>query len=164
MTTNSSSSNSRRRKRVQNWFKKGLYESKEFEGKSPEEIEDRAETQMDMVIAPIKEAYRRGEISPYEAIRRIKHEEIKFWQENLKEAEEDIWHLLNFGLPDTKNPKLIEKQHAAMEKQRREDPTIQKLQSQIEEYKKEIIKSKQDIQKTYSQEAGKEEGGGEDQK
>jgi hypothetical protein len=151
MTTSSSS---RRRKRIENWFKKSLYEAKEFEGTSDEEIQDRAEAQMDMVIAPINEAYRRGEISPYEAIRRIKHEEIKLWQEYIKEAEEDIWHLLNFGRSDTKNPKLVEKQHAVMEKQRREDPTIQKLLRQIEEYKKEVVKSEQDIQKTYSQEAG----------
>jgi uncharacterized protein YdcH (DUF465 family) len=46
-----------------------------------------------------------------------------------------------------------------MEKQRRDDPTIQKLLRKIEEFKKMIVKVEQDIQETYSQEAaaGKEE-------
>jgi hypothetical protein len=134
-----------RRKRIQRHFDKIGYEDKEFEGKSDEQIEDEAQAHMDMIIAPINEAYRRGEISPYEAIRRIRHESIKLLQEEIKDMEEDIWYLLHFGISDSKNPKVVERQRLVMEKRRREDPVIQNLQREIEKWKKEIEKQEEEL-------------------
>jgi hypothetical protein len=152
MTTTTTSSS---HKKAQRWFEKRLYEEKELEGMSDEEMVSHVVAQTEMLIAPINEAFRKGEISSSEASRRILHLFIKAKQEDIKENEEDIEHILAFGRADTKNPKLLEKQRVVMEKRRREDPTIQMLQAQIEEWKKEIAKAEQKIQETYSLEEGK---------
>lgn len=140
----------RRRKKIQRWHAKIHHEAEEDEGLSPEQIQDRAEAQMLMVLAPILEAFRRGEITHPEAARRIAHESIKSLQELIKEDEEDIDALLHFGRPETRNPELLERQRISIEKQRREDPVIQKLQAHIDELKQEITKAEQRIQGTYS--------------
>jgi hypothetical protein len=140
-----------RHKRIERWHAKRRYEDKELEeGISPEQIGDRASAHMDMVLAPIHEAARKGEITHLEAIRRTMHEQIKTLQEVIKENEEDIDMLLHLGRTETCNPKLLEKQRIWMEEQRREDPVIQELQAQIEEWKKWIADAEQKIQETYS--------------
>lgn len=128
------------------WFKKHQYESKEFGGKSGEQVQDEdAQMHMNMVLAPIDEAYRRGEISLEEARLQIFHIGIKSLQERIKEAEQEIDALLVWGRADSKDPKIIERQKKDMERMKREDPVIIKLQQRIDAYKKEMIDMEQEL-------------------
>jgi hypothetical protein len=144
--------------RMNRWWNKRRLEDKEFEGKSPEQIENEAAAHMSMINAPIIEAVRKGEITHAEATRQMYHNLIKSLQEMIKENEEDIDTQLHWGLTDTRKPELLEQQRIWMEKQRRENPAILGLQSQIDEWKQEITKAEQEIEKTYSLEAGGGEG------
>ncbi len=100
---------------------------------------------MYMVLAPIQEAYERGEISAEEAKRQIYHISIKSLQELIKESEEEIDVLLVWGRADSKDPKEIERQKRDKERQRREDPVIIKLQAQIDEWKKMIADMEEEL-------------------
>src|SRR3712207_9391192 len=100
---------------------------------------------MDMVLAPIDEPYRRGEISLEEARLQIYHIGIKSLQEHIKELEEKIDALLVWGRADSKDPKTIERQKKDMERMKREDPVIIKLQQRIDAYKKEMIDMEQEL-------------------
>jgi hypothetical protein len=101
--------------------------------------------QMYMVLAPIQEAYERGEISAEEAKRQIYHISIKSLQELIKESEEEIDVLLVWGRADSKDPKEIERQKRDKERQSREDPVILKLQTQIDEWKKMIADMEEEL-------------------
>jgi hypothetical protein len=140
-----SSKRSSNHEKALRWFKKHQYESKESAGKSGEQIEKDAEMQMYMVLAPIQEAYERGEISAEEAKRQIYHISIKSLQELIRESEEEIDVLLVWGRADSKDPKVIERQKRDKERQRREDPVIIKLQAQIDEWKKMIADMEEEL-------------------
>jgi hypothetical protein len=127
------------------WLKKHSYRSKELVGKSGEQIQDDPQAHMDMVIAPIDEAYRRGEISLEEARLQIYHIAIESLQERIKEAEEEIDALLVWGRADSKDPKIIERQKKDVERMKREDPVIIKLEQRIDEYKNEMIDMEQEL-------------------
>ena len=98
-----------------------------------------------MVLAPIDEAYRKGEISLEEARLQIYHIGIKSLQEHIKEAEEEIDAHLVWARADSKDPKIIERQKNDMERMKREDPVIIKLQQGIDAYKKQMIELEQEL-------------------
>lgn len=143
----------RHHKRLRRRLEKALYEHKEVAGKSDEEQKERSKKQLDMALAPIHEAFRKGEITPTEAIRQICHYGIKADQEDIREAEEVIEHQLTFGMSYTENPKLLEKQRLWKEERRRKDPVIKKALALIEYLKNNIAEYERQIQESYRYEA-----------
>lgn len=167
MTDRNSSSNNNNNddsnhEKALRWFKKHRYESKEFVGKSGEQIQDDAQMDMDMVLAPIDEAYRRGEISLEEARLQIYHIGIESLQERIKEAEGEIDALLVWMRADSKDPKIIERQKKDMERMKREDPVIIKLEQRIEAYKKEMIDMEQELLYNSSEDDNNNDNNGND--
>jgi hypothetical protein len=142
--TDSNNNNSNDEKALR-WFKKHQYESRELGGKSDEQTRDNERMNLEMVLAPIDEAYRRGEISFEQARLEIYHTSIKYLHEHIKEKEEKIDALSVWGLADSKDPKIVERQKKYMERMRREDPVIIKLQQEIDADKKKMIDMEQEL-------------------
>jgi hypothetical protein len=129
----------------------------ESKRKGPKQMEKEQEAQMDILHAPIREAFDKGEISAYEAIRRTCHVEIKWFQEQIQETEALIEHFLHFGMAVTRDPKILARQREWIEK-RRQLPTVQLGIKNIRRCKKRIQELEHQIQGTYRLEAEEEEG------
>jgi hypothetical protein len=74
MTDSRNNNRSSNHEKAVRWFKKLQYENKESKGKSGEQIQKNdADMHMDMVIAPIQEAYERGNLLRKHSDRYITH-------------------------------------------------------------------------------------------